>query len=384
MKNGGKSMYEFELGPIRPPSEAYSVLLRVTRNCPWNKCAFCPVYKSGKFSLRSVDEIKADIDSMHHIVQRVGSRMYVNESSGYINEEMVNKLVSEDNINPHYLQQMLFWMHYGMRSLFLQDADSMVIKPAELVEILNYIRLKFPTIERITCYTRSKTLVARTPEELKAIRDAGLNRVHIGMESGSDNVLKMINKGVTAEEHISSGKKVIDAGFELSEYYMPGLGGRQYAEENAYETARVLNAVNPSFIRIRTTTPVPGTPLHEMMLRGDWDPLTEKEKVQEIYNMISALEGVTSYIQSDHMMNLIEDANGKLPGDRDAILAPLERFVKMDKEDQECFISARRTGSIRLLADYKRSSEFSGLRDRLLKKYGSIDNAAQELSSKTL
>ena len=377
-------MYEFELGPIRPPSEAYSVLLRVTRNCPWNKCAFCPVYKSGRFSLRSVDEIKADIDSMYYIVQQVGSRAYVNNSTGYINEEIVEKLVSEDNINPHYLQQMLFWMHYGMRSLFLQDADSMVLKPADLVEILNYIRLKFPTIERITCYTRSKTLVARSPEDLKAILNAGLNRIHIGMESGSDNVLKLINKGVTADEQISSGKKVIDAGFELSEYYMPGLGGRQYAEENAYETARVLNAVNPSFIRIRTTTPVPGTPLHEMMLRGDWDPMTEKEKVQEIHNMISSLEGVTSYIQSDHMMNLIEDANGKMPGNREAILAPLERFLRMDQEDQECFISARRTGNIRLLADYKRSSEFSGLRDRLLKIYGSIDNAAQELSGKTL
>lgn len=377
-------MYEFELGPIRPPSEAYSVLLRVTRNCPWNKCAFCPVYKSGRFSLRSVDEIKADIDSMYYIVQRIGSRAYVNNSTGYLNEEIVEKLVSEDNINPHYLQQMLFWMHYGMRSLFLQDADSMVLKPADLAEILSYIRLKFPTIERITCYTRSKTLVARTPGELKSIRDAGLSRIHIGMESGSDNVLKMINKGVTAEEHISSGKKVIDAGFELSEYYMPGLGGRQYAEENAYETARVLNAVNPSFIRIRTTTPVPGTPLHEMMSRGDWDPMTEKEKVREIYNMVSALEGITSYIQSDHMMNLIEDANGRLPGDREAILAPLDRFLKMDLDDQECFISARRTGSIRLLADYNSSSEFSALRDRLKTMYGSIDNAAQELSGKTL
>lgn len=384
MKSEEKNMYEFELGPIRPPSEAYSVLLRVTRNCPWNKCAFCPVYKSGKFSLRSVDEIKADIDSMYYIVQRIGSRMYANESSGYINDEIVGKLVSEDNIDPQYLQQILFWMHYGMRSLFLQDADSMVLKPADLVEILNYTREKFPTIERITCYTRSKTLVARTPLELKAIREAGLSRIHIGMESGSDNVLKLINKGVTADEHISSGKKVIDAGFELSEYYMPGLGGKQYAEENAYETARVLNAVNPSFIRIRTTTPVPGTELHAMMLRGDWDPMTEKEKVQEVHDMISALEGITSYIQSDHMMNLIEDANGKLPGDRDAVLAPLERFLKMDREDQECFISARRTGNIRLLADYSRSTGFSDLRDRLVKMYGSIDNAAQELSGKTL
>lgn len=379
-----KHMHEFELGPIRPPSEAYSVLLRVTRNCPWNKCAFCPVYKGGKFSLRSVEEIKADIDSMHYIVQRIGSRTYQENSTGYINEEIIEKLVSEDGINPHYLQQILFWMHFGMRSLFLQDADSMVLKPADLVDILGYIRSKFPTIERITCYTRSKTLVARSPEDLLAISKAGLNRIHIGMESGSDNVLRMINKGVKADEHISSGKKVIDAGFELSEYYMPGLGGRDYAEENAIETARVLNAINPSFIRIRTTTPVPGTELHKMMQRGEWLPMTEMEKVQEIYNMISALEGITSFIQSDHIMNLIEDANGKLPKDREAILAPLERFIKMDIEESECFIAARRTGSIRLLADYRGNGEFSELRERLVRSYGSIDNAAQELSGRTL
>jgi len=377
-------MHEFELGPIRPPSEAYSVLLRVTRNCPWNKCAFCPVYKGNKFSLRSVEEIKADIDSMHYIVQRIESRAHLADGTAYITEDIVEKLVSEDGINPHYLQQIIFWMYYGMRSLFLQDADSMVLKPADLVDVLNYIRSKFPTIERITCYTRSKTLIARSPEDLRAIREAGLNRIHIGMESGSDSVLRMINKGVKADEHISSGKKVIDAGFELSEYYMPGIGGREYAEENAIETARVLNAINPSFIRIRTATPVPGTELYKMMQRGEWLPMTETEKVQEIYNMISALEGITSFIQSDHMMNLIEDANGKLPHDREAVLAPLERFIKMDTEERECFIAARRTGNIRFLADYRGKGEFSELRERLVRTYGSIDNAAQEFSGRTL
>ena len=377
-------MHEFELGPIRPPSEAYSILLRVTRNCPWNKCAFCPVYKSGKFSLRTVDEIKADIDSMYYIARRVSERLESSGTGNYLTDDIVNRLVTEDNINQHYLQQILFWMHYGMRSLFLQDADSMVLKPDALTEILNYIRRKFPTIERITCYTRSKTLVARTPEELKQIHDAGLNRIHIGMESGSDNVLRLINKGVTAGEHISSGKKVVEAGFELSMYYMPGLGGKQYAEENAFETARVLNAVNPSFIRIRTTTPVPGTPLHLMMERGEWEPMTEREKVLEIRNMIEHLDGITGIIQSDHMMNLIEDANGKLPGDRDAILAPLDRFLSMSREDQECFIAGRRTGNIRMLADYKGGGGFRDLRDRLIQMYGNIENAALVLSSRTM
>lgn len=377
-------MYEFELGPIRPPSEAYSILLRVTRNCPWNKCAFCPVYKTGKFSLRTTEEIKADIDSMYYITRRIYERVERSGNGNYLTEEIVNSLVSEDNINQHYLQQILFWMHYGMRSLFLQDADSMVLKPEALTEILCYIRQKFPTIERITCYTRSKTLVARKPEELRAIHEAGLNRIHIGLESGSDNVLKLINKGVRAEEHIIAGRKVVEAGFELSEYYMPGLGGKQYTEENASETARVLNAINPSFIRIRTTSPVPGTPLYQMMERGDWEPLTEKAKVIEIRQMIEHLEGITSTVQSDHMMNLIEDANGTLPEDKGGILAPLDRFLSMSEEDQECFIAARRTGNIRLLADYRGSGEFLNLRERLKAMYGTVENAALQMSGRTL
>lgn len=376
-------MYEFEMGPIRPPSEAYSILLRITRNCPWNRCAFCPVYKGQKFSLRSVEEIKGDIDSMHAIAQRIYERVSQN-GRGELDDRAVSLLLNEDNISQYHLQQMIFWMHYGMKSLFLQDADSMVMKPKDLVEILLYIRERFPSIERITCYSRSKTLVARSIDELREIRGAGLNRIHIGMESGSDAVLKLINKGVTADEHISSGRKVVEAGFELSEYYMPGIGGKNLTEENAVETARVLNAINPSFIRIRTTTPVPGTELRRMMDDGEWIPLGEKGKVEEIRHMISLLEGISSYVQSDHMMNLIEDANGRLPGDRGAILGHFDRFLSMSPDDQECFIVARRTGHVRFLSDFIRTPQIESARERMKSMYGSIDNAALELSGRFL
>ena len=376
-------MYEFEMGPIRPPSEAYSVLLRITRNCPWNKCAFCPVYKGQKFSLRSVEEIKSDIDAMYTIAQKVYERISQN-GSGQFEDRNFHQLLNEDEISQHHLQQMLFWMHYGMKSLFLQDADSMVMKPGDLVDILKYIRVRFPSIERITCYSRSKTLVARSPEELKEIRSAGLNRIHIGMESGSDAVLKLIKKGVTGEEHISSGRKVVEAGFELSEYFMPGIGGKNLTDENAEETAKVLNAINPHFIRIRTTTPVPGTELRRMMDDGEWIPLSEKGRVQEIRNMVALLNGITSYVQSDHMMNLIEDANGKLPDDKDSILSHFDRFLNMGIDDQECFIIGRRTGQLRFLADYARSPHLESARDRMKSMYGTIDNAAMELSGRFL
>ena len=376
-------MYEFEVGPIRPPSEAHSILLRITRNCPWNKCAFCPVYKSEKFSLRTSEEIKTDIDSMYGIYSKIMDKVDLS-TGGYVSDAVILSLINDDKIPQNYLQQMLFWMYYGLKSLFLQDADSMVVKSADIVEILNYIKEKFPTIERITCYSRSKTLAVKKIDELKQIRTAGLSRIHIGMESGSDDVLKLIRKGVTGEEHITAGKKVVEAGFELSEYFMPGIGGRKFTAENASETAKVLNAINPSFIRVRTATPVPGTDLFKMMENGEWEPLTEKEKVEELKNMIEGLHGIDSYIQSDHMMNLIEDSNGKLPEEKDKILAPLNSFLQMSLDDQECFIVARRTGRIRFFSDYSRNKDLIEMRDRIRERFGSIDKAAAALSATSL
>lgn len=373
-------MYEFELGPIRPPSEAHSILLRITRNCPWNKCVFCSTYTNEKFSLRSLDEIKKDIDSMYGIYLKVREKADLS-SGGYISEEIITSLIEEDKIPQYYLQQVMFWMYYGMKSLFLQDADSMVVKTRDMVEILKYIREKFPSIERITCYSRSKTLVAKTIDDLKDIRNAGLNRIHIGMESGSDEVLELIHKGVKAEEHISSGRKVIEAGFELSEYFMPGIGGTKYTAQNASETARVLNAINPSFIRIRTTSPVPGTELFNMKQSGLWEPLSEKEKVEELRNMIDDLDGINSYIQSDHIMNLIEDSNGRLPEEKSNVLDPLNLFLDMSLDDQECFIIARRTGRVRFISEYSRKKEYIELRDRIKSQFGSVEKAAAVFTS---
>ena len=128
-------------------------------------------------------------------------------------------------------------MFHGLRSVFLQDADALVLRTEQLVEILNHLRDAFPTITRITSYSRSKTLSRKSPDELKSLRAAGLNRVHTGMESGSDTVLSLMHKGVTQEEQIRSGRQVIAAGIELSEYFMPGLGGQDLSGEHAVESA---------------------------------------------------------------------------------------------------------------------------------------------------
>ncbi len=183
----------YEQGVIRPPSEANSLLVRVTRNCPWNQCVFCPAYKGTKFSKRSVEEVKKDIENME-----------------------------EEYAGNHLI-----------RSAFLQDADSLILPVPDLVSILQYIKQKFPDIQRVTSYARASTLKRKTVEELKELKRAGLTRIHTGLESGSAAVLKMIKKGITPEDIIEGGTRVMEAGISLSEYIMPGMGGRPGADSSS-------------------------------------------------------------------------------------------------------------------------------------------------------
>lgn len=364
--------YNFELGPIRPPSEAYSILLRVTRNCPWNRCAFCPVYKKRKFSLRSVAEVKQDIDAIAFIAGKLTGEIKENEKDG------PDSFASETD--PGAIQQVLFWLQCGMKSLFLQDADSLVIKTGHLVEILNYIREKFPSIDRITSYSRAKTVSKKSPEELQALRKAGLNRVHIGMESGSAEVLTMIKKGVTPEEQVSAGQKAAAAGFELSEYFMPGIGGRELSKEHALESAKVLNQINPTFIRLRTTRVLKRTPLEQMMLDEEWTPLSEVSIIAEIKFFIENLSGISSTIASDHIMNLIEDVQGKFPRDKDKIIAVLDKFLEMRAGDQESFIVGRRLGHYRCLADFYPDARVESIKKQLKNRYSTIEEAVRQIA----
>ncbi len=373
-------MKAFELGPIRPPSEATSILLRVTRNCPWNKCTFCHTYKNDRFSRRDKSEVMRDIDSIHEIAQRILSEAQKPQYSGLITEQLLRDARGSDTTPEHYYRQVAFWLHYGMKTLFLQDANSLILKTPELVEIIRYIKEKFPTIDRITTYARAKTVSKKTLEELKDLREAGLTRIHIGMESGSDRVLDFIKKGVTAEEHITAGQNAVKAGFDLSEYYMPGLGGRELMEENAKESARVLNNINPTFIRIRSTVPIPGTPLFKAMEENNWTPTSEEERVQELRLFLENLDGINSIFKSDHMMNLLEDVEGKLPQDKEKMIETIDSFLSMNTEDKENFIIGRRLGHFRYLSDYRKNSEIERIKEQLKDRFESIDKAVLEIS----
>jgi histone acetyltransferase (RNA polymerase elongator complex component) len=307
--------YNFEVGVYRPPSEggSFSLLLRITRNCPWNRCAFCNMYKTEKFEVRSPDEIKADIDSIAAIcneLREISHRLGLN---GRITRDTAIELVTKNpELNYHHGFGMVFnWLQSGAKTAFLQDANSPIMKTEQFVDVLQYLRKTFPTLTRVTSYARSKTLGQKTSDELKAIRQAGLDRLHVGLESGDDELLKKIKKGVTGDGHIKGGQKAMQAGFQLSEYWMPGLGGKEMWENHARGTARVLSEINPHYIRSRPLFPQPGTPIHEWQESGEFQMLSPDEQLSELRLMIENLS-VTSKVCFDHAANYWRNSSGGL------------------------------------------------------------------------
>ena len=288
----------YEQGVIRPPSEALSLLIRVTRNCPWNQCLFCPAYKGVKFSKRTVEEVKKDIDSM------------ADEVSGYS----------------------------GIKTAFLQDADSLVLPVNDLVIILNYLKKKFPKIDRITTYARARTLSHKSVDDLQRLKEAGLTRIHTGMESGSVRVLQMIKKGMTPEEVVTGGRHVMEAGIELSEYIMPGVAGRALSEEHAIKTAELLNLIRPHFIRVRTFAMHPQSPMQKMVMEGTFVPLTDDEIVGEIRLLIHHLDSMHSYFSSnDFSLNLLMQVDGFLDEKKESMLKELDAYLSMTKRQRQVY-----------------------------------------------
>ncbi|RLC00198.1 MAG: radical SAM protein [Deltaproteobacteria bacterium] len=335
----------FEQGPIRPPSEASSLLIRLTRNCPWNRCTFCRVYKKRQFSLRSVENIIKDIDFLHGYIQRI---QQVVKPGGYADSDVINTLYSSfEEKDRVAFNAAMNWYASGMRSIFLQDANSLIMKPDDLVFVLEHIRKCFPNVDRITSYARSHTIVRIKQDDLQRIADAGLNRMHVGMESGSDTILKKINKGADKATHIKAGLKVRQAAMELSEYVMPGLGGIDYSIEHAMETASALNSINPEFIRIRTLAVTNGTVLAEEARTGEFQKPTDTMMAKELILFLETLDGIDSYIKSDHILNLFETINGKMPNDKEKMIGIIDRFFEFEPEKRVLYQIGRRMGFFR-------------------------------------
>ena len=341
----------YEQGPIRPPSEAGSLLLRVMRNCPWNRCAFCPLYKSSRFSLRSVEHVKRDIEAIQASLEAIRPHL---DGGAALPASPPPAPATSAPLDPRAFQAAWHWVKNGQRQVFLQDADALALKPEHLQEMLRYLTQTFPSIERVTCYSRSSTVARLAAENLLALRQAGLTRVHIGMESGSDKVLRLVRKGATHALHVKAGRQVKEAGLELSEYYMPGLGGRDLWEENARETARALNQINPDFIRLRTLALPPDAPLAAEAAAGRFVPGSDDLMVQELLLFVESLTGITSRVQSDHIVNLLPEVEGVLPDDKERMLETIRAYLRLDPERRTLYKVGRRLGFLSGLGDLDR------------------------------
>jgi radical SAM superfamily enzyme YgiQ (UPF0313 family) len=355
----------FEQGPIRPPSEARSLLIRVTRNCPWNKCAFCHTYRDTKFELRSVEEVKEDIQHTSDIADEIKALSWRLGQSGRITEPVIDTIYGRDGTYGNNFRSVAAWLYFGGQSVFLQDANSIIMKTDDLVKILSFIGKTFPSVKRITSYCRSKTASRKSVEEFKMLHDAGLSRIHIGMESGFDPVLKFIRKGVTAAEHIEGGQRIVASGISLSEYIIPGLGGDKWSREHAKETARVINQINPDFIRLRSLQVRKGTELYRKMQEEEFTPLGDEDVVREIKVFIENLEGIESTLVSDHILNLLEELEGKLPEEKEKLLAIIDRYFSMSEDERLIYRLGRRKGIYRNLDDLNDMRTYTVLRSVL-------------------
>ena len=339
----------FEQGPIRPPSEAESLLVRITRNCPWNRCTFCPIYKDAKFSLRPVDHVLTDIDTVRFYVDAIEA---ARKSEGSISQRELCKLSpngGESDIQAFHAAYN--FVANGMKSIFIQDGNSLIIKPDDIIRILLHLKGAFPKVERITSYARSHTIARISDENLSRMASAGLNRIHIGMESGSDKVLRMVKKGTDKATQIIAGKKVKQAGIELSEYFMPGLGGKVLSRENAMETADALNQINPDYIRLRTLAMPAAAPLTEQFKKGTFDKMGEVDTARELLLFLEELDEIDSSVKSDHVLNLFPEVDGVLPDDKERMMQPIEDFLQLDPNEQMIFCIGRRTHRIARFSD---------------------------------
>ena len=330
--------YSFETGMYRPPSEggSYSLLIRVTRNCPWNRCTFCSMYKTEKYQIREPDKVKRDIDSIAAVCDELIS---TSKNLGFgeaINRRAILELIDREPLlgSSHGFLMILNWLQSGAKTAFIQDGNSLQLKSSKLVDILKHLRNTFPSLNRVTTYARSKTLSNKSLEELTTIREAGLDRLHVGLETGDDALLEKIKKGVTGEEHIAGGKKAMQAGFQLSEYWMPGLGGKEHWKQHAVNTAKVMNEINPHYIRSRPFYPSPDTPIMEEFERGELELLSPEEQLDELKLMMETLD-FNSRVCFDHAGNRWVNRRGtnlfslsyegyKFPEEKEAVLDLIE------------------------------------------------------------
>lgn len=275
---------------IRPPVEAYSVLIAVTGGCSWNRCKFCGTYKGiygggQDYAIRPLEDVLKDIDRRAE-------------------------------------------MNYHGFPVFLAGGNPTSAPTDYLVEIIKYIRIRLRNVPRVSSYAKALDILRKSNEELKRLAEAGLDIVYMGLESGSSKILRIMKKGTNAESMIEAGRKVLDAGIKLSLYIILGLGGYKYSEDHIKETARVLTEINPTIFRFRTLNVMPNTPLWEDWKSGEFELLKPIDCLKEEREIIANLgENVTSQVFNDHVSNYCAIESSNIKEDREKFIKTLDSFI---------------------------------------------------------
>ena len=275
---------------IRPPVEAYSLLIPVTGGCSWNNCRFCGTYKGiygvrQDYAIRPLEDVLKDID--------------LKADQGY----------------------------HGY-PVFLAGGNPTSAPTEYLVQIIKYVRLKLRDVVRVSCYAKALDILRKTDDELKQLKDAGLTIVYMGLESGSSKVLRIMKKGNNAESMIKAGKKILNAGIKLSLYILLGLGGKKFSEDHVKGTARVLTEINPTMFRFRTLGVIPNTPLWDDWSKGEFQLLSPVEYLMETRDIIANLgDNVTSQVFNDHANNYCYIETPNIQEDKERFLTELNRLI---------------------------------------------------------
>jgi len=286
---------------FRPPSERESYFLPLTGGCSNNTCTFCGLYGT-KLRLRDVGEVKKEIDALS---------MYVRHGV---------RVPEIDNIVYAVAQR------WDGRRVFLQDGDAMVYPFPKLVEALQYLNEKFPNLERIGSYATPQDILRRSVDELKRLKELKLSIFYTGIESGDDEVLLKIGKGVNSSQMIEAGRKAKEAGVTLSLTVILGLGGVEGSRKHVLETARVLSAIDPEYAGALTLTLIPGTPLWQECQKGTFHPITPFESLEELKGIIENASFTDCFFSSMHASNYLS-VRGRLPQDKGRMLKELERVL---------------------------------------------------------
>lgn len=264
----------------RPPSEAYSLIVQVTYGCSHNGCAFCDMYDDKHFAMRPMEEIREDFEMARQVYRHV-------------------------------------------ERVFLADGDALMRKTDDLVQILGLIYGLFPECQRVTCYASPTSLQIKSEDDLRLLRQKGLQMVYMGLESGCDEVLKLMRKGHMSDEIVAMGQKVRRNGIALSVTAITGLGGPELLEQHAIETAKAFNAMNPEYIGMLTLMVEPGTPLYDWVRDGKFQLLTQPQVLRETRLLVENLDSPGSVFRMNHASNYLV-LKGTLNQDKEVMLRTID------------------------------------------------------------